>query len=136
MYWLVKTEPKTYSFAQLQADQRTAWTGVRNFQARNSLRAMHKGDAVLVYHSGDEKQFVGLAEVAAKPGPDPTAPGEDWAAVTLRARAAFARPVTLAEVRKVKALAKLPVLVQPRLSVAPVSREEFDAVVALAVGTT
>ncbi len=130
-HWLVKTEPSAYSFGRLEKEGRTLWTGVRNFQARNFLREMRPGDRVLVYHSGSEKSFVGLASVSGKPGPDPTAKGEDWVAVELLARAPLPCPVALAEVRKGKAFAGLAVLSRPRLSVAPVSKAHFDALVKL-----
>jgi len=82
-YWLVKTEPESYSWADFVKDGKTAWTGVRNFQARNNLRAMKKGDLVLFYHSVSEKQAVGLARVDREPFPDPTATDGDWWAVDL-----------------------------------------------------
>lgn len=83
-YWLVKQEPSAYPFAQFLKDQTTCWDGVRNFQARKYLRSMQPGDPVLYYHSGEEKAVVGLAEVARKAYPDPTASEGDWSAVDLR----------------------------------------------------
>src|ERR1700757_1031235 len=94
-YWLVKTEPESYSWSSLVKDGKTAWTGVRNFQARNNLRAMKKGDSVLYYHSGEEKQIVGLARVEKEAYADPTADEGDWYAVDLAAVKALPRPVSL-----------------------------------------
>ena len=135
-YWLVKQEPEDYPFVQLAADGRTDWTGVRNFQARNHLRAMRKGDRVLYYHSGSEKAIVGTARVTREAFADPTvaaddAPGE-WFAVELAADEPLARPLPLAEIKADLALASLPLIRQSRLSVMPVSRAEFDHILAAA----
>jgi len=81
--WLVKSEPSAYGWADLVKDGRTEWTGVRNFEARNNLRAMHEGDGVLFYHSGEGKEVVGVAKVSRAARPDDTAPNEDWASVEL-----------------------------------------------------
>src|SRR5580693_5329992 len=97
--WLVKQEPDSYSFAQFQRDGKTAWTGVRNFQARNNLKAMAKGDRVFYYHSGEEKAVVGLAHVVRPAYPDPTATEGDWVAVDLRADKPLPRPIQLSEVK-------------------------------------
>jgi predicted RNA-binding protein with PUA-like domain len=129
--WLVKSEPSTYSFAQLKKDKRTAWTGVRNYQARNHLRAMRPGDRVLFYHSMTEKQLVGLATVVSEPGPDPTAPGEDWASVDLAPLFSFPKPVTLAQLKQLPGLAGLSMLVQPRLSVTKVTKAQLERVLKL-----
>src|SRR2546427_11678089 len=94
-YWLVKSEPETYSFADLQKDGKTCWTGVRNFAARLNLRAMKKGDPVLFYHSGGEKQVVGAAQVQKEGYPDPTATEGDWSAVDLAPGQALKNPVSL-----------------------------------------
>ena len=133
-HWLVKQEPETYPFAQFVSDGRTDWTGVRNFAARNHLRAMGTGDAVLYYHTGGEKAVVGIATVSREAFPDPTVePGErgDWSAVELRAGKALARPVPLAEIRLDPRLDKLPFLRQSRLSVSPVGGEEYNHIVRL-----
>lgn len=103
-HWIVKTEPETYSWTAFVKEGRTAWTGVRNFQARNNLRAMKKGDAVLFYHSGDEKQIVGLARVAKEAWPDPTAKEGDWSCVELVPIKALSQPVPLATVKSVPGL--------------------------------
>src|ERR1041384_3258558 len=98
-YWLVKQEPEDYSWDDLVRDKKTAWTGVRNFQARNNLRNMKTGDSVLFYHSGKEKSVVGIAEVAKAAYPDPTAEDESWIAVDLKPRKALANPVALTDIR-------------------------------------
>jgi predicted RNA-binding protein with PUA-like domain len=131
-HWLVKTEPGTYSWAQLQKEGRTAWTGVRNFQARNNLRAMKKGDPVLVYHSGDEKQVVGLAEACCAAYPDPTAKDGDWSCVDLAAVKSLPKAVTLAVVKKEKALQQMLLVRNSRISVMPVTPAEFNRVMELA----
>lgn len=130
-HWVVKTEPSEYSFQDLVKDRRTSWTGVRNFQARNNLRAMSPGDRVLVYHTGDERQIVGVARVASPPGPDPTAPGEDWTSVELEPVEALGQPVPLTTLKAQRALKDFALLKQGRLSVAPVTPEQFEAIVAL-----
>ena len=98
-HWLVKTEPESYSWADLMKEGRTAWTGVRNFQARNNLQAMKKGDLVLVYHSVSEKQIVGLAKVGKGAYPDPTAKEGNWVCVELVPVKTLGQPVTLAAVK-------------------------------------
>ena len=130
-HWLTKSEPETYSFAQLVADKRTDWTGVRSYQARNFLRAMKVGDQVLYYHSGKEKAVVGLATVTRPAFPDPTAdPDEgDWSAVELRAGEPLPAPVTLAAIRTDPSLAKMMLLSHSRLSVQPVSPAEFERII-------
>ena len=128
-HWLVKQEPGDYSFAQFSKDKRTDWTGVRNFQARNFLREMKAGDAVLYYHSGDERAIVGTAKVTRAAFPDPTMePGEEkgaWVAVELQAGKALKRALTLAEVKTDPDLRKLLLVTHSRLSVMSVSAEEY-----------
>ena len=130
--WLVKQEPDSYSFEAFVRDRETQWEGVRNFQARNNIRAMLRGDAVLFYASGDMKAVVGLATVAGAPYPDPTADEGDWTAVKLRAGKALARPVTLAEIKADKSLANMLLVRNSRLSVMPVTRAQYDAILAKA----
>src|SRR5208282_283279 len=98
-YWLVKSEPETYSWAAFVKEGRTAWTGVRNFAARLHLRAMKSGDAVFFYHSGGQKSVVGLARVETKFYPDPTAKEGDWSCVDLVPVKELAQPVTLAQIK-------------------------------------
>jgi predicted RNA-binding protein with PUA-like domain len=126
-HWLVKTEPEAYSFAQLQKDQTTAWTGIRNYTARINLRAMAKGDVVFVYHSVSEKAIVGTATVIKTAYPDPTVePGEkaEWFCVDLKAGKALPKPVTLEEIKARPALKDMLLVRQSRLSVSPVSEKE------------
>lgn len=131
-YWLVKQEPESYPWSQFVADRKTEWTGVRNFQARNNLKAMRKGDAVLFYVSGGPKEVVGLAQVSKSAFPDPTAEsGEDWVAVELKAGKALARPVPLTRIKAEPNLKSLPLIRHTRLSVMPVSKAEFDTIVRL-----
>jgi predicted RNA-binding protein with PUA-like domain len=131
-HWLVKQEPEAYSWATFVKEKRTAWTGVRNFQARKNLRAMKKGDLVLFYHSVSDKRIVGLARVEKEYYPDPTADEGDWSAVDLVPIKSLARPVTLDEIKADKILAQMPLVRQSRLSVMPVSGEQFDRVMHLA----
>lgn len=130
--WLVKQEPADYPWSRLVAEGGTAWTGVRNFQARNHLRAMQPGDPVLYYHSGAEKAVVGLARVSRAAYPDPTAREGDWVAVDLQPVRALPRPVRLAEIKANPALKALPLIRQSRLSVMPVDEPEFRRLLALA----
>ncbi len=127
-YWLVKSEPAVYPYSQLASEKRTWWTGIRSYEARNNLRAMKKGDLALYYHSTGGKELVGVARVTQVAGPDPTAPGEDWAAVELEAVTALAQPVSLAEVKARKSLAKMQLVTRSRLSVCPVTDAEFETV--------
>jgi predicted RNA-binding protein with PUA-like domain len=130
-YWLVKSEPETYSWAALLRDKKTTWDGVRNFAARLHLRAMKKGDWVLFYHSGDDKCVMGISEVVKEFYPDPTAKEGDWSAVDLKPVKALKNPVTLAQVKADKRLAQIYLVRQGRLSVMPLKKEEFDIIVAL-----
>ena len=130
--WLVKSEPETYSWALLVKEGKTAWTGVRNFAARNHLRAMKAGDSVLFYHSGREKSVVGLARVNKEFYPDPTADEGDWSAVDLVPVRALARPVTLAAIKADKILRKMELVRQSRLSVMSVAEAQFRRVLQFA----
>ena len=124
-YWLVKSEPSAYAWADLVRDRRTAWTGVRNYAARLHLKTMQKGDEVFFYHSVETKSIVGLARVTKTFFPDPTAPGEDWAAVELTAVVALAQPITLAQVKTDAKLRAIALVRQSRLSVMPLRPAEF-----------
>jgi predicted RNA-binding protein with PUA-like domain len=130
-YWLVKSEPYKYPFAQLVKDKRTTWDGVRNFEARNNLRAMKKGDLVLFYHSNEGKEIVGVAKVVREAYGDPTAEGEDWSVVDIAPVKALKTPVTLATIKGDEKLAEMQLLRRSRLSVVPVSGAEFDRVLSL-----
>ncbi len=129
-HFLVKSEPSAFSFDQLVKDGRATWDGVRNFEARNNLRAMKKGDLVLFYHSNEGKAVVGIARVSREAYPDPTSK-EDWSAVDVEPVRALKRPVTLDEMRGHELLGKMVLFRKSRLSVVPVTGEEFEAVVAL-----
>lgn len=131
-YWLVKTEPGTYSWDNLVADKKTTWDGVRNFQARNNLKAMKKGDLVLVYHSGDDKAVIGISKVLKEAFPD--SKDKDWLAVDLGVYKKLKNPVTLAQVKATKNLADMVLVRASRLSVQPVKPEEFDLILALSEG--
>ena len=130
-YWLVKQEPESYAWATFVKEGRTAWTGVRNFQARNNLRAMKQGDLVLFYHSVTEKQVVGYARVARAAYPDPTADEGDWCCVDLAPVGALKKPVSLEAIKADTVLKAMPLVKQGRLSVTALSREQFDQVLRL-----
>lgn len=131
-YWLVKQEPAAYSWDDFVRDGKTAWTGVRNFQARNNLRSMKSGDRVLFYHSVTDKSIVGEAEVVRESYADPTASEGDWVAVDLKPLRALPRQVSLQEVKAEKQLAGLALSRSPRLSVMPVTAQEYRAIANLA----
>jgi predicted RNA-binding protein with PUA-like domain len=123
-YWMVKQEPDSYPWEQFVRDKGTAWTGVRNFQARNNLRAMKKGDEVLYYHSVTGKCVVGVARVAREAYADPTAQEGDWSCVDLVPVKAFRTPVTLEQIKAEPMLGDLALLKQSRLSVMPLTANE------------
>ena len=125
-YWLAKSEPEAYSWMQLVRDGRTAWTGVRNFQARNNLRAMKTGDHVFFYHSVSDKQVVGVARVVKTAYPDPTATDGDWACVDLAPVKPFKTPVSLAAIKADAVLKEMPLVRQSRLSVTPVTAVQAE----------
>ncbi|MHB8520411.1 MAG: EVE domain-containing protein [Limisphaerales bacterium] len=131
-HWLVKQEPGTYSWATFLKDGRTAWTGVRSFQARNHLRAMKRGDLVLFYHSVSEKQVVGLARVEQEAYPDATASDGDWSCVDLVPVKTLAEPVALAIIKADEMLKDLPLVRQARLSVTPLTTAQMNRLLALA----
>jgi predicted RNA-binding protein with PUA-like domain len=131
-YWLVKSEPETYSWATFVKDGKTAWTGVRNYAARLNLRAMKSGDRVFFYHSGEEKYVIGVAHVVKEFYPDATADEGDWSCVDLAAEKALAKHVTLAQVKGDKILKEMVLAKQSRLSVSPVTREQFERLLKLA----
>ena len=119
MKWLIKSEPFKYSWTQFNADKRTRWDGVRNFEARNNLRAMKVGDLAFFYHSSEGKEIVGVARVAAEAYPDPTAPaGEDWSAVDFVPAYPLVQPVGLADIKAEPALAEMALVRKSRISVA------------------
>jgi predicted RNA-binding protein with PUA-like domain len=131
-YWLVKQEPEAYSWSQFVRERRTAWTGVRNFQARNHLRAMKTGDRVFFYHSVSEKQVVGMARVAREAYADPTATEGDWSCVDLVPVKALTTPVKLDAIKTDKLLKEMPLVKQARLSVMPLTRQQAARLLELA----
>jgi len=133
-YWLVKQEPEGYSWDDLVRDHSTEWTGVRNFQARNNLRQMKVGDRVLFYHSGEQKAVVGIAQVVKAAYRDPTADDGEWVAVDIKPMKALREPVPLAAIRAHPKLSDILLVRQSRLSVMPVTKEEFETIVALGEG--
>lgn len=131
-HWLVKSEASAYSWSNLVADGRTSWDGVRNFQARNNLAAMRNGDSVLFYHSVDDKEVVGIARVIREAYPDATADEEGWLAVEIEPAEALSHPVSLERIKSDARLRDIALVRQGRLSVMPVTAEEYRAVLSLA----
>ena len=130
-FWLVKQEPSAYSWDDFVRDGRTSWTGVRNYTARNNLRAMRAGDETLFYHSVTDKAVIGVAAVVREAYPDPTAKEGDWNAVDLQPKRQLKRPVSLDEIKRNPRLAKMALLRLSRLSVQPVTAAEFREIVRL-----
>ena len=130
-YWLVKQEPNSYSFEDFQKDGKTDWTGVRNYSARNNLKAMKKGDKVFYYHSNEGKEIVGMATVSKPFFPDPTADVDAWVAVELEAGKPLKKPVTLAAIRANPSLANIALVRLSRLSVVPLTKDEFDEILSM-----
>jgi predicted RNA-binding protein with PUA-like domain len=128
-YWLVKTEPGTYSWDDLVRDKKTVWDGVRNFQARNNLKAMKAGDHVLIYHSGDEKSVIGLGKISKDAFPEPK--DKEWMAVEISVGKKLKKPVSLSQVKASKKLNTMVLVKSSRLSVQPVKEDEFNAVLEL-----
>jgi predicted RNA-binding protein with PUA-like domain len=133
--WLIKSEPEAYSFEQLVKDKKTAWTGIRNYTARNNLRAMKKGDLLLFYHSNTGKAVVGVARVLNEHYPDKTGEG-DWSAVDIGPVKPFVEPVTLSAMREHPKLSKMTLFKLGRLSVVPVTAAEYAMVLALGKTTS
>jgi predicted RNA-binding protein with PUA-like domain len=131
-FWLVKQEPSAYSWTNFLEDKKTSWTGVRNYTARNNLRAMQKGDQVLFYHSVVGKEVVGIAKVVREAYPDPTATEGDWSAVDLAPEKTLGRPVTLEEIKQKPQLKAMALLRLSRLSVQPVTSAEFEEILRIA----
>jgi predicted RNA-binding protein with PUA-like domain len=128
-YWMVKQEPEAYSWDDFVKDGATDWTGVRNFQARNNLKAMKKGDKVLFYHSVTGKEVVGIATVSRSEFPDPT--DEKWVAVELKPVKPLKKPVSLVQIKANLALANIGLLRQSQLSVMSLSKDEFEEIVSM-----
>ncbi len=128
-FWLVKSEPSSYSWTDFTNDGKTSWTGVRNYSARNNLRGMRKGDEVFFYHSGEEKSVVGIARVVQPAYRDATASEGDWSTVDLAPIKPLRRPVTLRQIKENPRLKKVRLVRQSRLSVMPLTAQEFREIV-------
>ena len=130
-YWLIKSEPQKYSWEQFVKDKKTSWDGVRNYAARNNLKAMKKGDQVLYYHSNEGLDIVGIAEVVKESYQDPTTDDANWVVVDLKPLKALKKPVTLSQVKTDKTLSNMALVKLSRLSVQPVTTEEWMHVMEL-----
>jgi predicted RNA-binding protein with PUA-like domain len=130
-YWLVKSEPFKYSWDELVRDGRTYWDGVRNYEARNNLAAMKKGDLALYYHSNEGKEVVGIVEIVRESYPDPTSDDERWVVVDVEPRAPFTQPVSLATIKADAELEEIALVKRSRLSVVPLTAKEFRRVAKL-----
>lgn len=131
-FWLVKTEPREYSWEQLEQEKRARWDGVRNFEARNNMRQMKSGDIVFVYHAGEERMIVGLATAASEPYPDSDAERGDWIAIDLEILKPLVRVVSLEEIRNTHGLSVMPLVSQARLSVQPVTDAQAEMILKIA----
>ena len=130
-FWIIKQEPSQYSWQQFEKDGSTYWDGVRNYQARNNLRAMKKGDKLLFYHSVIGKEIVGIAEVTRESYPDPTTNDERWVVVDLKPLKAFKVPVPLEIIKTHQELSNIALIKQSRLSVMPIKKKEFQVLLKL-----
>jgi predicted RNA-binding protein with PUA-like domain len=133
-YWLVKSEPSVYSWDQFVKDGQTFWNGVRNYAARNHMRSMKKGDEVFYYHSNEGLEIVGIAKVIKEAYQDPTTDEEAWVAVDLKPVKKLKHPVTMKQIKGDKRLKDMALLRIGRLSVQPVTEEEWKVVMELANG--
>lgn len=131
-YWLVKSEPSTYSFVQLEKDGQTTWDGVRNYAARNHLKAMKKGDEVLFYHSNEGLEVVGIAKVSKEAYQDPTTDDDAWVVVDLKPHKRLKKPVSLVQIKAEKRLAEMALVRLGRLSVQPVTENEWKVIMEFA----
>jgi predicted RNA-binding protein with PUA-like domain len=131
-YWLMKSEPFKYSWEQLRKDKKTFWDGVRNYAARNNLKAMKKGDLAFFYHSNEGVEIVGIAEIVKESYQDPTTTETAWVAVDVRPFQTLKRPVSLAQIKADKRLANMALVRLGRLSVQPVTEKEWKFVLELA----
>ena len=130
-FWIIKQEPSQYNWKQFEKDRETYWDGVRNYQARNNLKKMKKGDNLLFYHSVVGKEIVGIAEVTKEAYPDPTTDDERWVVVDLKPIKPFKVPVTLEEIKATKELSEIALIKQARLSVMPITKKEFQVLLKL-----
>ena len=130
-FWIIKQEPSQYNWKQFEKDRETYWDGVRNYQARNNLKKMKKGDNLLFYHSVVGKEIVGIAEVTRESYPDPTTDDDRWVVVDLKPIKPFKVPVTLEEIKAHKELSEIALIKQTRLSVIPITKKEFQILLKL-----
>lgn len=130
-YWLMKSEPFKYAWEDLVRDGRTYWDGVRNYEARNNLAAMKKGDLAFYYHSNEGKEIVGIAEIVGEAYPDPTTDDEAWVVVDIEPRVAFEEPVSLATIKADPKLGEIALVKRGRISVVPITAAEFRRVAKL-----
>jgi len=136
-HWLLKSEPDTYSIQDLKRDKKTNWNGIRNYQARNFLKTVRSGDLALIYHSGKDKAVVGIAQVVGEAYPDPEPdnppqhPKQEWVQIDLKFDQELGRPVSLAEIKATASLKDLLLIRQSRLSVMPVTAQQFKALCTL-----
>ncbi len=131
-YWLLKTEPETYSFDELLRDERTNWNGVRNFQARNFLKSVKKGDTTLIYHSGDRKAVVGIAKCVREGYADiEKEDGKEWVQIDIAPVRPLKNAVSLATIKSTSALKEMPLIRHTRLSVMPITKAHYETLVKL-----
>jgi predicted RNA-binding protein with PUA-like domain len=130
-YWLMKTEPETFSWEQLVKDKKATWDGVRNYMARNNMKLMKKGDQVFIYHSGGSKEVVGMAEVTKEFYPDPTTDDPAWVVVDVKPLKALKHPVSLARVKADERLKDIALVRNSRLSVMPLNEDDFNIILQL-----
>ena len=130
-FWIIKQEPSQYNWKQFEKDRETYWDGVRNYQARNNLKNMKKGDNLLFYHSVVGKEIVGIAEVTREAYPDPTTDDERWVVVDLKPIKPLKVPVTLEKIKTHKELSEIALIKQARLSVMPITKKEFQILLKL-----
>jgi len=130
-YWLIKSDPETYSFDNLKVDSKTIWDGVRNYQARNNLDLMKKGETLLFYHSNIDMAIVGTVKVSKEAFPDPSTDDIRWKAIEIKFDKQFKKPITLAEIKQNPSLQNMPLIRHTRLSVMPISEDEFNKIIEL-----
>jgi predicted RNA-binding protein with PUA-like domain len=131
-YWLLKTEPSTFSWDDLVKQGTAMWDGVRNYQARNNLRKMKKGDIAFIYHSVKEPCIVGVSEVVKEYYPDPTAKEGDWSVVEVKPLQKLGRSIPLQEIKQIRNLNQMVLVKSSRLSVQPVTKSEYDFIMKMA----
>lgn len=130
-YWLIKSEPNTYSFDQMKKDKKTLWDGVRNYQARNFMREMKKGDIALFYHSGKDRQVVGEVEIVKEHYQDPTTNNDNWVVVDVKYKKSLKSPVHLSQIKEKKTLSEMHLVRNSRLSVSSVKKKEYDMIIGM-----